>query len=177
MHLPRILSDSGRRGLVLLSSPPEASKSAVISVERPLAACPVVQRSLSPEALAPAPSVEWPSAADLADPVQSLSAPFSFPASSGRNWPVDFDHNGEIIVWEEEDDYWEGLPLDWALEGAFGEEALTIRDAMEEDFQQEKMFARQKSKGKRELLNLHSSINYGVAKDPSRSRKGKAHMM
>jgi hypothetical protein len=38
------------------------------------------------------------------------------------------------------------------------------------------MIARQKSKGKRELLNLHSFINYGVAKDPSRSRKGKAHM-
>jgi hypothetical protein len=38
------------------------------------------------------------------------------------------------------------------------------------------MIAHQKSKGKRELLNLHSSINYGVAKDPSRSRKGKAHM-
>jgi hypothetical protein len=79
-------ADSGRRGLVQLSSPPEASKSAAISVERPLAAFPgpVVHRYLSPEALAPAPSVEWPSAADLAVPVQSLSAPFSFPASSGR---------------------------------------------------------------------------------------------
>jgi hypothetical protein len=48
---------------------------------------------------------------------------------------------------------------------------------MEEDFQREKMIPRQKSKGKRELLNLHSSINYGVAKDPSRSRKDKTHMM
>jgi hypothetical protein len=96
--------------------------------------------------------------------------------SQSRNWPVSFDHNGEIIVWEEEDDYWEGLPLDWAWEGSFGEEALAIRDAMEEDFRREKMIARQKSKGKRELLNLHSFINYGVAKDPSRSMKGKAHM-
>jgi hypothetical protein len=61
--------------------------------------------------------------------------------------------------------------------GAFGEEALAIREAMEEDFQWEKMMARQKSKGKRELLNLHSSIDYGDAKVPSRSRKGKAHMM
>jgi hypothetical protein len=67
--------------------------------------------------------------------------------------------------------------LDWALEGAFGEEALAIRDAMEEDFQRVKMIARQKSKGKRELLNLHRSINYGDAKVSSRSRKGKAHMM
>jgi len=54
--------------------------------------------------------------------------------SQSRNWPVGFDHNKEIVVWEEEDDYWDGLPLDWALEGAFGEEALAIRDAMEEDF-------------------------------------------
>jgi hypothetical protein len=63
-----------------------------------------------------------------------------FPQS--RNWHVGFDHNEEIVVWEEEDDYWEGLPLDWALERAFGEEALAIRDAMEEDFQREKMIAR-----------------------------------
>jgi hypothetical protein len=32
------------------------------------------------------------------------------------------------------------------LEGAFGEEALAIRDAMEEDFWWEKMIARQESK-------------------------------
>jgi hypothetical protein len=93
-------------------------------------------------------------------------------APSRRAWPREF-----FEVWEEEDDYWEGLPLDWAMEGAFGEEALAIRDVMKEDFQWEKMIARQKSKGKRKLVNLHSSINYGVAKDPSRSRKGKAHMM
>jgi len=74
--------------------------------------------------------------------------------SQSQNWPVGFDHNVEIVVWEEEDDYWEGLPLDWALEGAFGEEALAIRDAMEEDFQRKKMIACQKYKGKRELLNF-----------------------
>jgi hypothetical protein len=45
---------------------------------------------------------------------------------------------------------------------------------MEEEFQ---FFARQKSKGKRELLNLHSSINYGDANYRSRRRKGKAHML
>jgi hypothetical protein len=39
--------------------------------------------------------------------------------------------------------------LDWALEEAFGEDALAIRDAMEQDFQREKMIARQKSKGKK----------------------------
>jgi len=95
--------------------------------------------------------------------------------SQSRNWPAGFDHNREIMVWEEdEDDYWDGLPLDWAMDGDFGEEALAIRDAMEEEFQ---FFARQKSKGKRELLNLHSSINYGDANYPSRRRKGKAHML
>jgi hypothetical protein len=52
--------------------------------------------------------------------------------SQSRNWPVGFDHNGEIVVWEEdEDDYWDGLPFDWAMDGDFGE-ALAIRDAMEE---------------------------------------------
>jgi len=97
--------------------------------------------------------------------------------SQSRNWPVSFVHNGEIVDWEEEeDDYWDGLPLDWTLEWAFGEEALAIRDAMEKDFQREKIIARLKSKGKRELLNLYSSINYGDAKVPSRSRKGKAYM-
>jgi hypothetical protein len=95
--------------------------------------------------------------------------------SQSRNWSVGFDHNGEIVVWEEEeDDYWDCLPLDWAMDEDFGEEAMAIRDAMEEEFQ---FFVRQKSKGKRDLLNLHSSINYGDVNYPSRRRKGKAHML
>jgi hypothetical protein len=45
--------------------------------------------------------------------------------SQSRNWPVGFDHNGEIVVLEEEeDDYWDGLFLDWAMDGDFGEEAM-----------------------------------------------------
>jgi hypothetical protein len=51
----------------------------------------------------------------------------------------------DIVVWEEDDDYWDGLPLDWAMEGDFGEKAMAIRDAMEEDYQRIKMIARQKS--------------------------------
>jgi len=77
------------------------------------------------------------------------------------------------VVWEEEDDYWDGLPLDWAMDGDFGEEAMAIRDAMKEEFQ---LIVRQKTKGKRKLLNWQSSINYGDAKDPSRRRKCKARM-
>jgi hypothetical protein len=66
---------------------------------------------------------------------------------SAKAWPVGFDHNGEIVVWEEEeDDYWDGLPLDWAMDGDFGEEAMAIRDVMEEEFQ---LIERQKSKGKK----------------------------
>jgi len=54
--------------------------------------------------------------------------------------------------------------------------ATSIRDGMEEEFQRDKMIARQKSKGKRELLNLHSSINYGDDFIPVRRRKGKPHV-
>jgi hypothetical protein len=54
--------------------------------------------------------------------------------SQSQNWHVGFDHNRKIVVWEEEDDYWDGLPLDWALDGAFVEEAMAIRDAMKEEF-------------------------------------------
>jgi hypothetical protein len=81
------------------------------------------------------------------------------------------------VVWEEEDDYWDGLPLDWVMDGVFGEEVIAIRDAVEEEFQRDLMIARHKPKGKRELLNLHSSINYSDGKYPSRRRKGKAHLM
>jgi hypothetical protein len=61
--------------------------------------------------------------------------------SQSRDWPVGFDHNGEIVVWEEDVDFWDGLPLDWVVDGGFGKEALAIRDAMEEEFQQDKMIA------------------------------------
>jgi hypothetical protein len=59
--------------------------------------------------------------------------------SLSRNWPVSFDHNGKIVVWEENDEFWDGFPLDWALDGAFEEEALAIWDVMEEEFLREKM--------------------------------------
>jgi hypothetical protein len=51
--------------------------------------------------------------------------------SQSRNWPIGFDHNGEIVVWEKDIDLWDVSPLDWALEGALGDEALAIRDAIE----------------------------------------------
>jgi hypothetical protein len=40
-----------------------------------------------------------------------------------------------------------------------------------------KMIEHQKHRGKRELQNLQSFINYGDIKASSRCRKGKAHML
>jgi hypothetical protein len=96
--------------------------------------------------------------------------------SQSQEWPVGFDLNGELDVWEKEDDFWDGLPLDWTLDGVHGEESLAILDVMEDEFHRDKMIACQKTKGKRKLLNLKSSINYGYASAPSRRRKGKALM-
>jgi len=50
-------------------------------------------------------------------------------------------------------------------------------DALEEDIHRDKMIARQKTKGKRELLNLKSSINNGDASTSSKHWKGKALML
>jgi hypothetical protein len=41
----------------------------------------------------------------------------------------------------------------------------------------DKMIKRHKSKGKRELLNLQSSVNYGDFNASSRCRKGKAQLL
>jgi hypothetical protein len=96
--------------------------------------------------------------------------------SQSQEWPVGFDLNGELVVWEKDDDFWDGLLLDWLLDRVQGEESLAILDAMEDEFHRDKIIARQKTKGKRELLNLKSSINYGIANAPSRRWKGKALM-
>jgi hypothetical protein len=96
--------------------------------------------------------------------------------SQSQEWHVRFDHNGEIVVWEKDADFWDGMPLDWALDGVYGEDSLAILDAMEEDFNRDKIIARQKTKGKREPLNLKSSINYGDTNTSSKRWKGKAHM-
>jgi len=96
--------------------------------------------------------------------------------SQYQEWPVEFDPFGEIVVWEQDDEFWDRMPLDWAMDGVHGNESLAILDAMEEEFYWDKMIARQKTKGNRELLNLKSSINYGDVSAPSRRWKGKTHM-
>jgi hypothetical protein len=82
--------------------------------------------------------------------------------------PVVFYHNGEIDVWEKATEFWERLTVEWEMYGGHDEEFMAIVD---------EMIKRQKSKGKRELLNLQSFVNYGDFKDSSRCRKGKAQMM
>jgi hypothetical protein len=110
--------------------------------------------------------------------VEGLSSPPSchiFPPpvegnsfSQSQNWLVGFDQNGKIVVWEKDD---------WVMDGFHDEEFLAILDALEEEIHRDKMIARQKTEGKRELLNLKSSINYGDASTSSRRWKGKALMM
>jgi hypothetical protein len=189
----------------LLSDSMEASKlSASLAVNKVLTAeppaikvvkSPVKQGMLRKGFLNPRPIKSGPSALPREVTDVGVVGDFSPPSgciiplsveenglSQSKNWPVGYDHIEEIVGWEEENVFWDGLPLDWAwdedfaLAGDFGEEAMTIRDAMEEEFQRDKMIARQKSKGKRELLNLHSSINYGDDFIPARRRKGKAHV-
>jgi hypothetical protein len=54
--------------------------------------------------------------------------------------------------------------------------SLAFMDSIEEDFFPVAKIARSKSKGRREIMNLVSSINYGDASASSRPRKRKAHM-
>jgi hypothetical protein len=66
------------------------------------------------------------------------------------------------------------MPLDWMSDGAEDEDpSFAILDAIEEDFHRIKKVARIKIKGRREMFNLKSSINYGDASVPSRQRKRK----
>jgi hypothetical protein len=65
-------------------------------------------------------------------------------------------------VWEKATAFWERLSTEWTVDEGHGKK---FRAIMEE------MIKRQKTKGKRELLNLQSSVNYGAVKASSRCRK------
>jgi hypothetical protein len=54
--------------------------------------------------------------------------------------------------------------------------SVATLDAFEEDFLWDAKIACPKSRGKREILNLVSSINYSDTSVSSRHWKGKAHM-
>jgi hypothetical protein len=69
------------------------------------------------------------------------------------------------------------MALDWEVASDENEDpSLVILDAFEEDFLRKVKVARLKFKGKREILNLVSSINYGDASASTRHRNGKAHL-
>jgi hypothetical protein len=65
------------------------------------------------------------------------------------------------------------------LDGVEDEDSssFVILDAIEEAFHRVKKVARLKTKGRREVLNLKRSINYGDASVPSWRRKCKAHVL
>jgi hypothetical protein len=83
-----------------------------------------------------------------------------------------------VIVWEHDDEIWDGedgnspyplgvlppnMALDWDLDCVEDKLSLAIMDAFEEDFLRKVKVARLKTKGRREILNLASTINYGDA--------------
>jgi len=103
-----------------------------------------------------------------------------------QKWPEGFGPSGEIVVWVREDGDSiypldvcpPDMPLDWVSDGVEDEDlSFAILDAIEEDFHWVKKVAHLKTKGRREVLNLKSSINYDDACVPSRQRKGKAHVL
>jgi hypothetical protein len=70
------------------------------------------------------------------------------------------------------------MALDWELNCVEDEDpSLVIMDAFEEDFLREVKVAQPKTKGRREILNLVSSINYGDASTSSWYKKDKAHVL
>jgi hypothetical protein len=113
--------------------------------------------------------------------------------TQSQKWPVGFGPSREVVAQEQGDELWDGedddfpLPLgvfppdwavDWELESDEGlDPSLAILDAIEENFHRGVKAVRPKSKGRREVLNLASSINYGDSCAFSRRRKGKAHMV
>jgi len=70
------------------------------------------------------------------------------------------------------------LALDWELESDEDmDPSLTILEAIEEEYHRGVKVACPKTKGRREVLNLASSISYGNSSASSPFRKGKAHMV
>jgi hypothetical protein len=70
------------------------------------------------------------------------------------------------------------LALDWELDSVEDmDPSLAILEAIEEDNHRGVKAARPKTKGRREVMNFVSSINYGDSSASSRLKKGNAHMV
>jgi len=103
--------------------------------------------------------------------------------TQSQKWPVGFGTSREVVAWEQGDEIWDGndgdspyplgvlppdLTLDWELDGDEDvDPSLAIQEAIEEDFHRGVKAARSKTKGRRKLLNMVSSINYNDACAPS----------
>lgn len=88
------------------------------------------------------------------------------------------------FAWEQGDEIWDGedgdspYPLDLELDSDEDMDlSLAILEAIEEDFHRGVKVARPKTKGRREVLNLVSFINFGDSNTSSWLRKSKAHMV
>jgi hypothetical protein len=113
--------------------------------------------------------------------------------TQSQKWPISFYPSQEVVAWEQHDGVWDredsdslyplgilppDLALAWELDSVEDTNlSLVILEAIEEDYHRGVKVARPKTKGRREVLNLASSINYGDSGVSSRLMKGKVHMV
>lgn len=113
--------------------------------------------------------------------------------SQSQKWPVGFGPSREVVIWEQGDQIWNGedgdspyplgvlppnMALNWEVDSVEKEDpSFAILDAFEEDFLWEVKVAHPKTKGRKEILNLVTSINYGDASASTRHMKGKARVL
>jgi hypothetical protein len=43
--------------------------------------------------------------------------------SLSQHWLVGFDPSREFVVWKKDAEFWEGMPLDWAINGGHDKES------------------------------------------------------
>ena len=73
--------------------------------------------------------------------------------------PTGFSLSEVIVEWDDGADDFFPDPLDWIYSDEDEDLTLAQLNAVEEDLHREVKVARPKSKGKRELFNLKSSVN------------------
>jgi hypothetical protein len=159
---------------VLINSLPSSSFLSFLSSPASFDSSSSLTSSLIPRAPSPV--------SGCASPIAEKEANFeSDGLTQSQKWPVGFGPSGEIVVWDQGVEDWVGeggdspchpdLSLDWMSDGVGDEDpSFVILDAIEEDFHRGKKGSL-KIKGKRDVLNLKSSIEYSDASVPSRRRK------
>ena len=83
--------------------------------------------------------------------------------------------SGEVVEGDNGADDFFPDPLDWIYSDEDGGPTMALLNTVEEDFNQEVKVACSKSKGKRKLFNLKSSVNYGDSCASNWRRKDKVH--